>query len=234
LSGGWIKLEKDLLTDPRLILVAKRCNAGALHGVTHALGCIAHLWMLADTHIGNDDILPLGVHDINHVLGVKSFAEILPQDWLQVIDSNHVKLPGFHIHNGTDSKKKAQTAKRVRRHRVSVNGNALQQSNGRALPDQDQDQDQDHIRNPYPLGLDAEAWQSWVTYRIKIKKTIRPVSYPAAMRELAKHGKDQPAVIEQSIAHGWTGLFALKGPNGTAAKFMQPRSVAELEADAAK
>jgi hypothetical protein len=132
--GGWIKMEKDLLTDPRITNLIS--NAPALHGVTHALGCLAHLWMIADAHISNDDILALGADQIDQLLNVKGFCAVCPQDWLQVIDPHHVKLPGFHTHNGTIAKQKAQTAKRVAKHRKAGNANALQNGNGTALPDQ--------------------------------------------------------------------------------------------------
>ena len=142
--GGWIKLEKDLLTDPRVIRMgAKIGNGGPFHGVTVVLGGLAHLWMLADTHIGNDDVIPLGTDEINQVIGINGFCQLLPQDWLQVIDSDHVKLPGFHTHNGTIAKERAQTAKRVQRHRTNTNARQLQARNGHALPDLDLDLDQD-------------------------------------------------------------------------------------------
>lgn len=138
--SGWIKLEKDLLTDPRVIRMgAKLCNGTALRGVTVVLGGLAHLWMLADTHIGNDDIIPLGADEINDVIGIGGFCQLLPQDWLQVIDSDHVKLPGFHTHNGTIAKERAQTAKRVQKHRNISNAAPLQARNARPLPDLDQD-----------------------------------------------------------------------------------------------
>ena len=62
-----------------------------------------------------------------------------------------------------------------------------------------------------PPGLDPAAWSRWREYRIEIRKPLKPVSIPAAQRELAAFGGDQAAVVEQSIAQGWQGLFALKG-----------------------
>lgn len=64
---------------------------------------------------------------------------------------------------------------------------------------------------PVP-GLDPEAWARWLDYRTKIRKPLKPVSFPAAQRELAAYGGDQAAVVEQSVAQGWQGLFALKSP----------------------
>lgn len=69
-----------------------------------------------------------------------------------------------------------------------------------------------------PDGLNLEAWADWISYRRKIRKPLKDVSIRSAQRELAAHGADQAAVVEQSIAQGWTGLFALKAKpkNGAA------------------
>jgi len=61
-------------------------------------------------------------------------------------------------------------------------------------------------------GLDVVAWERWLTYRAGIRKPLKPVSQQAAQKQLAAFGKDQAAVVEQSIANGWQGLFALKQP----------------------
>lgn len=63
---------------------------------------------------------------------------------------------------------------------------------------------------PPPSNLNVEAWHRWVQYRKQIRKPIQPPSTGAAQRKLAVFGPDQSAVVEQSIAQGWTGLFALK------------------------
>lgn len=65
-----------------------------------------------------------------------------------------------------------------------------------------------------PPGLDPAAWKRWRDYRVEIRKPLKPVSIPAAQRELAAFGCDQSAVVDQSIAHGWQGLFPLKRTNG--------------------
>lgn len=62
----------------------------------------------------------------------------------------------------------------------------------------------------FPEGLDQTAWTKWVEYRKLSGKALRPVSWQSAIDALVKHGPDQMAVVEQSIANGWQGLFALK------------------------
>jgi hypothetical protein len=79
--------------------------------------------------------------------------------------------------------------------------------------DSEADTETDGAKAPevFPAGLDTAAWMRWIDYRKKFRKPLKPVSIPAAQRELSAFGSDQGAVVEQSIAQGWQGLFALKG-----------------------
>lgn len=61
-----------------------------------------------------------------------------------------------------------------------------------------------------PIGLDETAWARWVQYRRDIRKPIKPASMLAAQQKLAGFGPDQSAIVEQSIANGWQGLFEMK------------------------
>lgn len=148
--SGWIKLEKDRKDDPRVIRMARELRHAsvtherftpAIH-VTLVLGCLDVLWCYADTHVREDDTLDLGPDEIDELVGLQGFTRLMPPDWLEVLDTNRVKLPDFHAHNGTESKKKALSQKRQERHR---NASALQgetqasrTSVTSALPDLDQ------------------------------------------------------------------------------------------------
>lgn len=63
---------------------------------------------------------------------------------------------------------------------------------------------------PPPSNLNVETWHRWVEYRKQVRRPIKPASIAAAQRKLAGFGPDQAAVVEQSIANGWQGLFELK------------------------
>lgn len=75
-----------------------------------------------------------------------------------------------------------------------------------------------HTGAAAPDGLDQNAWTRWLEYRKQIRRPLKPVSIPAAQQELAAFGCDQAAVVQQSIANGYQGLFPLKptGPSGSA------------------
>jgi hypothetical protein len=184
--SGWIKLEKDLLTDPRLVAAAMELEArfqlheilGGVHSnsgnalaefgdvtplpsTTLLVGGLARLWMIADTHIGEDDILALNAHQIDKLIGIEGFCQILPDEWLQILDGNRVKLPNYHSHNGTTAKERASNAERQSRYRQRVtakrNGH-IERSNAVTLPDLDLDKTQNptmvakrpRTQNTYP------------------------------------------------------------------------------------
>lgn len=138
---AWIKFEKDLLSDPRLLRMAKSlaeawclvdaasfadnaepmsvCNDLPLPSVTLVCGSLVRLWAIADTHIREDDVLPLGPEEIEAILEIPGFCALMPEDWLEPIDAKSVKLPNFHLHNGTVAKTRALTQRRVADHRES-------------------------------------------------------------------------------------------------------------------
>lgn len=62
----------------------------------------------------------------------------------------------------------------------------------------------------HPPGLNASAWEKWLSYRKQIRKPLKQASIPAAQQALAAFGSDQEAVVQQSIANGYQGLFPLK------------------------
>ena len=159
--SAWIKIEKSLETDPRVIKLARllavtheRYTRNAC--VTLVCGALARLWVYADSHIRADDTLDLGPRDLDELLGLPGFCESMPADWLEVLDADRVKLPGFLAHNGVEAKKRALTQKRVTQHRDSAKRTSVTPCNADALPDQDQDQDQDRKKVPTePLSGDA-------------------------------------------------------------------------------
>lgn len=75
--------------------------------------------------------------------------------------------------------------------------------------------------------LDQEAWDRWKAFRKAIKKPIREVSENAAKLKLARFGPNQAAVVDQSVANGWQGLFEVKVVKGE----KPVKSEKQIEAD---
>lgn len=61
--------------------------------------------------------------------------------------------------------------------------------------------------------LDVQAWEQFKAYRTGIRKPIKPVSEQAMKLKLQRFGKDQAAVVQQSVENQWQGLFPLKQPS---------------------
>jgi hypothetical protein len=148
--SGWIKWEKDLESDPRVLRMARElkriCNACVTLGVnpvTLVCGGLIRLWSYADSHARDDDTIDLGCKELDELIGIDNFTSIMPADWLREIDENTVELPNFQAHNGIEAKKKALTQKRVETHRKRT---SVTRALTTALPDQDQDQD--HKKTP--------------------------------------------------------------------------------------
>ena len=59
-------------------------------------------------------------------------------------------------------------------------------------------------------GLDEDAWEMWVDYRMKGKKPFKLESIQAAAEEMAALGVDQLAAVRHSIASGYQGLYVPK------------------------
>lgn len=137
----WIKIEKALETDPRVLraareLARRECNAGALHHVTLVVGALARLWIFADSHAREDDTLDMGFEDIDDFLGIPNFCSLLPADWIVEIDEHRVELPCFSEKNGAEARRRALTQKRVAQHRgAEVKRSSVTPRNARALPD---------------------------------------------------------------------------------------------------
>lgn len=165
---AWIKFEKDLLTDPRILRMARRlCERGLRNpfidrdaGVTHnnvtdddvtfcvtlLAGGLVKLWCYADTHIDENNALQMGAEDINRVIGIDGFCDIAPADWLVIEDSDSsVKLPNYQTHNGVESRRRDQTAIRMQRYRERQR---LRSSDAAVSPDLDLDLDKTKTLKP--------------------------------------------------------------------------------------
>lgn len=74
-----------------------------------------------------------------------------------------------------------------------------------------------------------EVWATWITYRREIKKPYRsPMSEQAALKNLSKYDEVTAiAMIENSIANQWQGIFELKHNGKRNSKDDIQRSFAE-------
>lgn len=245
--SGWIKLEKDLLVDVRVRRIVAafsdtpygqtvtQVRYGRNAAVTLVLGALAQLWMYADSFARDDDTVKLTPKDIDELTGIEGFAQLLPEDWLQVLDEASVKLPGFQAHNGTQAKKRANGALRAARFRAA-NGSASvtperYERNAAALLDQTKTRPRPE-KNGGTGGAEAlqmhatlphATWQEWLEHRRKRRWPVDPRTLGKQLALLAPYSaEEQKAIIENSIQAGWQGLFPPKGKAAPPAQTWRP------------
>lgn len=174
--SGWIKVEKDLANDPRVLRMASRLShADVTQPVTLSsrsrlviVGALVTLWWYADTHIGDDDVLAIGPDEIDELVGLQGFCTLMPPDWLQVLDSEHVKLIDYTAHNGSIAKTRALAQRRQERHRVKPASTSRSRHGGvtqGALPDKTR-QDKNKNIGQRPSAFD----RFWSAYPKKRKR----------------------------------------------------------------
>jgi hypothetical protein len=210
--SGWIKIDKDLSESLRFKRVVRKLreSSNALRGVTSpvtastiVLGALARLWMHADTHIENDDVLEATVDEIDELVGVDGFAAALPADWLQVVDSEHIKLTDFLAHNGGSARERKQGAKRQAAYRSRKQSRNVTSSNAlrdEPRPDQTRpeetrpDTDQTRAREV------AQTAESFARLKAAYPEgTYRQSEWLIAERDIEHH------VAE---GHGWSEIHA--------------------------
>lgn len=189
--SGWIKFEKELINDPRVLRIASRLSHADVTQVSRnrlvVIGALVTLWSFADTHIRNDNTLEAGKDEVDAVIGIAGFCDLMPHDWLQVLDADRIQLPGFLGHNGIEAKKKALAQKRQERHRrndtpPSRKRNASSVTT--ALPDLDLDLDLNQDQEKHTEARTKEApRESESEEQIRLHVLAIKAIYPKASRE---------------------------------------------------
>ena len=226
MAGDWIKMRADLFTHPKVVRIASALKADTLRTV----GGLMSVWCLFDAHSEDGRLEGYTPEVLDAHLRWEGFAgAMIDVGWLTLDEAHGLVLPRFDTHNGQSAKRRAQDADRKREVRKA------------SAPEADKTRTREEKRReekepngslpPAPEGLDLQAWDRWQEYRRQIKKPIKPASAALAMKSLAGYGANQAAVVEQSIANGWQGLFELKGAraqvNRQEAVEQRNRSVAE-------
>lgn len=160
-GSGWIKFEKALLTDLRVLRMARRQSADDTpRGVSLVIGALMQLWSYADVHIREDDTLIATPHEIDELTGIAEFCALVPREWLQVIDADTIKLPNFQIHNGPAAKNRAQTNARVARHRNAPPLPHAKTRNAQPLPDKTRQDNtrQTRVKSAQRRGSRIDEW----------------------------------------------------------------------------
>jgi len=232
MAGDWIKMRKDLPTDPGVI----RISAATGLDPFAVAGRLLVVWAWADTHADCHGRVTLVSRAWLDTLSQHAgFADAMASAGWLVIDADGVTFPRFERHMGANAKARAMAAGRQQRSR------AARTSGGRAKPAPEAERGHAAVTPPSRPGRDetvtreekrreekkntedppkppfdspafAAAWADWQRHRAEKKAPLTPTSVSRQFKLLAGLGEAAAvAAIEESIRNGWTGLFEPKG-----------------------
>jgi hypothetical protein len=104
---------------------------------------------------------------------------------------------------------------------------------GRLHQRMDIDKRKDKRTNKYSLPSELQSleldWADWLQHRREIRKAMTPKTFQKQLKQLQEWGVEKSkAAIEQSIANGWTGLFAPRAERAPLPEQLTRLSDAEL------
>lgn len=116
-STRWIKMRSDLWGDPRICWLCDVTGAGE----AAVIGALYWLWSTADQYASTDGLLrDLTLAGIDRKSGVRDIGQALESiGWIEVRDEG-VLIMHFDDHCSTAAKKRAETARRVAKHKTNA------------------------------------------------------------------------------------------------------------------
>ncbi len=148
MAGEWIKFESSLPEKPETLAIT------AAMGWTDpdlTVGKLMRLFRWFDQQTTDGNAARVTPALLDHVLGVTGLTlAVASVGWITVTDDG-LSLSKFDRHNGESAKQRAQTAKRVAKHKGNANGNAEANATGvtSALPREEKRREEiEEIRPP--------------------------------------------------------------------------------------
>jgi hypothetical protein len=239
MAGDWIKFELSTLDKPEVCQIADLANIdmdAVVGKLLRVWGWFDQHTESGNAPSVSKRLLDRAVG----VSGFCDFMiQVGWMDEIETPDGKFLQLPNFERHNGKTAKNRLLTAKRVANCKASKRqgndkGNGGSVSD--ALPREDVDVDKDQKQKPpvspggeglppaappaakptkfdplsaCPPNVSPEVWAEWVQCRKEQGKPLKETTCAAQAKQLANH-PNADAVVEKSIAAGWTGLFPEK------------------------
>ena len=208
MAGDWIKMRTNLDTDWRVIEMAGHLGIPELHVV----GCLWKLWTWADQHTLDGNAIRVTDVTLDRFTGVTGFAHALRKvGWLEGQDSA-LSFPRFAEHNGQTAKNRAETNKRVARHR---NANTVTNVTPKPLPEKRREEKSIREREEAEnlvINLSnsmQSAWTKWKLHSMDKGKTVNEISEQSQLMKLAQAYPDEVdrvAAIEHAIEKNWANV----------------------------
>lgn len=192
MASNWIKVEHASPDKPEVVQLAEILSIDQ----DAAFGKCIRIWMWADQQSVDGNALSVTKAFLDRLVFCNGFADALVQvGWLSAGDQT-LSIPNFERHNGQSAKKRAQSGKRVAKHRDG-NANVTQQALPKALPDKREIREEDTHTHTHSSGGDfashkavhpewVDLWKTWIdTWEGRMQKRFDPILAEHQLLQLA-------------------------------------------------
>lgn len=108
MAGDWIKMNKSLPRDPRVVRISSALKADRLRTV----GGLLSAWCLFDEQTANGKLDGYTPELLDEIIGMAGLAgAMMAVGWLE-FDGESLQVPRFEEHNGQSAKRRAQDSSR--------------------------------------------------------------------------------------------------------------------------
>lgn len=122
MAGEWIKMRRDLPSDPAVIRIRRAVGLD----VDTVVGKLHRLWSWADVHTADGSADGLDLEWLDETAGAPGFgAAMVAAGWLEVTDAG-LRFANFERHNGQPAKVRALAKTRMKRARCAVSATEAQ------------------------------------------------------------------------------------------------------------
>jgi len=113
MANDWIKIRKELNTDPAVISIMDALGLDEYQ----VIGRLHKLWSWADSHTKDGNVTGVTCNWLDRYIDCEGFTKaLLHVTWLSVTEDG-ISFPNYNKHMSENAKKREKTAERVRRYR---------------------------------------------------------------------------------------------------------------------
>ncbi len=115
MAGDWIKVRTNIHDDPAVIGVASLLAIDE----NRIVGALVKLWSWANQHTTDGNVISVTSAWVDRYTGLTGFAHALVKHGWLVLNETSITFPHFDRHNGICAKMRAETNRRVAKHRAA-------------------------------------------------------------------------------------------------------------------
>ena len=122
MAGDWIKVEENMPDKPEVYIMAARLGIDP----DSVSGKLLRIWAWASRNCNADGVTSVTVKPhLDRVTAVTGFTDAMVEAGWLVVDGVSLRFPNFDRHCSQTAKDRANTNRRVSRHRTNRNGSSV-------------------------------------------------------------------------------------------------------------